>query len=44
MNYFKTTILLAVLTALFVGIGGLIGGHSGALIALVIAGGMNFIS
>ena len=44
MNYFKTTILLAALTALFVGIGGLIGGHSGMLIALVIAGGMNFIS
>ncbi len=44
MNYFKTTVLLAVLTALFVGIGGLIGGHAGMLIALVIAGGMNFIS
>ncbi len=44
MNYVKTTVLLAALTALFVGIGNLVGGHSGMLIALVIAGVMNFVS
>jgi heat shock protein HtpX len=42
MNYFRTAILLAGLTALFMGLGYLIGGSSGALIALLIAGGMNF--
>jgi heat shock protein HtpX len=44
MNYLKTTILLAGLTALFMGVGYLIGGQSGALIALVIAAGMNIFS
>jgi heat shock protein HtpX len=41
MNHLRTAILLAGLTALFMGVGALIGGHSGALIALVIAAGMN---
>ncbi len=41
MNYFRTAMLLAGLTALFMGIGFLIGGGSGALIALLVAGGMN---
>jgi heat shock protein HtpX len=41
MNYFKTAMLLAGLTALFMGIGYLIGGGTGALIALVVAGAMN---
>ncbi len=41
MNYFKTAMLLAGLTALFMGVGYLIGGSSGALIALVVAAGMN---
>lgn len=44
MNYVRTAILLAGLTALFMGIGFLIGGQSGAMIALVVAAGMNLIS
>jgi heat shock protein HtpX len=44
MNYFRTAILLAGLTALFMGIGYLIGGASGAMIAFLVAAGMNFIS
>ncbi len=44
MNFFRTTILLAVLTALLIWIGGMLGGGQGALIALVIAGAMNFFS
>ena len=35
MNYLRTAILLAGLTALFMGVGYLIGGGTGALIALV---------
>ena len=41
MNYIKTAMLLAGLTALFMGVGYLIGGSGGALIALVVAAGMN---
>lgn len=44
MNYMKTAILLAGMTALFMGIGALIGGQQGMLIALVIAAGMNLFS
>jgi heat shock protein HtpX len=44
MNYMKTAILLAGMTALFMGIGALIGGQQGMLIALVIAAGMNIFS
>jgi heat shock protein HtpX len=44
MNYIRTAILLAGLTALFMGVGFLIGGQSGALIALVVAAGMNFVA
>jgi heat shock protein HtpX len=44
MNYFRTAILLAGLTALFMGVGYLIGGQSGALIALVVAASMNFVA
>jgi heat shock protein HtpX len=44
MNTFRTTILLAVLTALLVWAGDLIGGSQGAVIALVMAGVMNFFS
>ncbi|MEM7496930.1 MAG: zinc metalloprotease HtpX [Pseudomonadota bacterium] len=41
MNYMKTALLLAALTALFLGVGYLIGGAGGAIIAFVIALGMN---
>lgn len=41
MNYVKTFTLLAALTALFVGVGYLLGGPAGMGIALVVAVGMN---
>jgi heat shock protein HtpX len=44
MNYFKTAILLAGMTALFMGVGYMIGGSGGMMIALVIALGMNAFS
>ncbi|KQS55142.1 protease [Brevundimonas sp. Leaf363] len=44
MNHLKTFSLLAALTALFGGLGYLIGGAGGMLIALLIAGGMNLFS
>ncbi len=44
MNYMKTFLLLAALTALFMGTGYMIGGTGGALIALIIAGAMNFVT
>src|SRR5262245_43497992 len=44
MNYLRTAILLAGLTGLFMGVGFLIGGQSGAMMALIIAAGMNFFA
>jgi len=44
MNHLKTFALLAALTAIFAGLGYLIGGATGMLIALVFAGGMNLFS
>ena len=44
MNYLRTAILLAGLTALFMGVGYLIGGASGATIALVIAAATNLLA
>ncbi|MGP3697652.1 zinc metalloprotease HtpX [Rhodobacter sp. NSM] len=44
MGYVRTGILMAVMTALFLGVGGLIGGQSGALIALVVAALMNLFT
>lgn len=44
MNFVRTAMLLAFLTALFMGVGYLIGGTGGMLIALVIAAGMNVFS
>jgi heat shock protein HtpX len=44
MNYMRTAILLAGLTALFMGVGYLVGGQSGAMIALVVAAAMNLLS
>jgi heat shock protein HtpX len=44
MNYFKTAVLLAALTALFGVIGFLIGGQTGMLIAFAVALAMNLFS
>lgn len=44
MNGFKTVMLLAALTALFMALGYLIGGSGGAVIALVVAAGMNLFT
>ena len=41
MNYLKTAILLAGMTALFVAVGGMIGGQQGMSVALLMALGMN---
>lgn len=43
-NMMKTAVLMAAITALFVAIGGMIGGRSGMMLALVVALGMNFFS
>ena len=43
-NYFKTTLLLGLLTALILIIGDYLGGQNGLVIALVMAGVMNFVS
>jgi heat shock protein HtpX len=44
MNYFRTAILLAGMTALFMAVGFLLGGRGGMMIALVVAAGMNIFS
>ena len=44
MNTIKTGMLLAFLTALFMGVGYLIGGTSGMVIAFVVAAGINLFS
>ena len=44
MNYLRTAVLLAALTALFMGAGFLLGGQSGMLIALLVAAGMNLFA
>ncbi|MEM7692919.1 MAG: zinc metalloprotease HtpX [Pseudomonadota bacterium] len=44
MNYFKTALLLAAMTALFMGVGAVIGGQQGMLIALAIAVALNVFS
>ena len=44
MNYFRTAVLLAALTALFAGVGFMIGGQFGMAIALVVAIVMNVFS
>lgn len=43
-NWFKTALLLGVLTALIVWVGNLFGGRQGMIIAFVLALGMNFFS
>ncbi len=44
MNFMKTTMLLAALTALFMALGFTLGGPRGAIIALVVAAGMNLFT
>ena len=44
VNQIRTTILLAVMTALILWLGQLFGGRQGMVIALVLAAGMNFFS
>ena len=44
MSYLRTAILLAGLTALFMGVGYLIGGPTGALVAFLFAAVMNFFT
>jgi heat shock protein HtpX len=43
-NWFKTTLLMAGILALFGAIGGVIGGQQGMLVALVLGGAMNFFA
>jgi heat shock protein HtpX len=42
MNILKTILLMTVLTAALVLVGGWVGGEGGALVALIVAGAMNF--
>jgi len=42
--FFKTALLMAAMTALFVGLGGLLGGTGGAVFALIAAGVMNLVT
>ncbi|AMO71063.1 M48 family metalloprotease [Sphingorhabdus sp. M41] len=44
MNFMKTTMLLAALTALFMALGYSLGGSGGAIIALLVAAGMNLFT
>lgn len=44
MSYVKTAMLLAVMTALFVAIGGFLGGQTGMIIAFIVALAMNIFS
>jgi len=44
MNYVRTAMLLAALTAIFVALGAAIGGQTGMIIAFVLALGMNVFS
>ncbi|MBI5970224.1 MAG: zinc metalloprotease HtpX [Deltaproteobacteria bacterium] len=44
MNYLKTAALLAALTVFLIFIGGIIGGRGGAIVALIMAGVMNFVT
>ncbi|MTI44056.1 Heat shock protein [Roseibium hamelinense] len=44
MNYIRTAMLLAAMTALFMGIGYMLGGPGGMMIALLVAAGMNVFS
>ena len=41
-NWIKTFVLMAVITALFGAVGGALGGGTGMILALCLAGAMNF--
>jgi heat shock protein HtpX len=43
-NWFKTALLMAAITGLFIVVGGMLGGEQGMLMALLLAFGMNFFS
>jgi heat shock protein HtpX len=43
-NFAKTAVLMAAITALFILVGGMLGGEQGMLMALLLAIGMNFFS
>jgi heat shock protein HtpX len=43
-NVLKTTLFLALLTGLFIAVGGLVGGRSGMMVAFLLALVMNFVS
>ncbi|MGS4944748.1 zinc metalloprotease HtpX [Meridianimarinicoccus sp. RP-17] len=43
-GYMRTAILMAAMTALFMGVGALLGGTGGAMIAFVVAAGMNLLT
>jgi heat shock protein HtpX len=43
-NFAKTAVLMAAITALFIVVGGMVGGEQGMLMALLMAIGMNFFS
>jgi heat shock protein HtpX len=43
-NILKTTLFLALLTGLFIAVGGLVGGRSGMMVAFLLALVMNFVS
>ena len=44
MNYVRTALLLAAMTALFLGAGYLLGGEAGMVIAFLLAMAMNFLA
>ena len=44
MNAFRTTLLLAALTALFMALGFMVGGRGGAILAFLVAAGMNLFT
>lgn len=43
-GYARTAMLMALMTALFMGVGWLLGGTGGAVLAFVVAAGMNFLT
>lgn len=43
-GYIKTFMLMAALTAVFIGAGALVGGGNGAVVALILAAGMNLLA